>query len=792
MALIICTLVFLSSFHHQGASAHFGPVGKSSETSDSSVHSPASTHWDPKAHPYPPARRDLNLDENFKSKIHGTVRVPDPYRWLEQAPEKSGEVQQFVSHQQNFTKAYISTYPHRNEINATLTKNWNNPQFYTPSLKRDGYYYFYYNPGLLPQDILYRVKKEEADQAMKNAGPNQPGGQLFLDPNIFSSDGTASLTFTEFSYDAKYVAYGISQGGSDLQTIHVRRTDSPHLKTAQDGAKRGEDPGRMSDVIDRVRLSDVSWLKDDSGFFYAKYETDNVGGATNNAGSGENIQAAINDVLYFHKLGDPTSKDIVIMKDPNHPTYRWIHEVSDDGKYLVLKIWDGDSITNQLWFADLTIQKLSGNMKWEKVAQDFSVECRYFAKDGTFLYLLTTKDAPNRKIVTYDLSKPAQGFHDLVPEDPQAVLITFLPVNNHFAVLSYSKDVSNQLYLYDLKTGAQIERVDQDMTGTLDDLTGLREDNEFLFGIESFVNPGISYRYRFARPAGQELTVFRSIQIDGWNPNDFVTKQIFYKSKDGTQVPMFIVHLKNFQQNGTAPALQYGYGAFGSSIRPLFSLTLMMFVARFGGVLAVPNIRGGGELGETWHLAGSGEKKQNSFDDFQYATKHLVANKYVAPTKVTIQGSSAGGLLVAACVNQAPELYGAAIADVAVLDMLRFPLFSVGNGWVTEFGDPNQPDAFDYLFPYSPLQNINPKASYPALMLSTADRDDRVAPLHSFKYAAAVQNAIPNNAQPLLLRVTQNAGHMGGNTQQIIDLWVDYMSFLALSLGLVWNSKGVF
>lgn len=773
MWLAVGALVILAPIHTQGASTSFRPVNARTGHSDSQAHSTGSSaHWNPKANPYPPARRDLKAFDNFQSKVNGTVKVPNPYIWLQQAPENSTEVQKFISNQQNFTEAYLSTYPHREEIRTALTKDWNHATFGTPTVTRDGFYYFTFNSGLLPQDIWYRVKKGEVEEAIKKAGPKQPGGQLFLDPNIFSSDGTASLNFVEFSYTGKYVAYGISLDGSDAYTIHVRRTDSPHLKTAQDGAKRGEDPGRLPDEIERVKFSGVSWVKDDSGFFYSKYPHESTDA---------------NNMLYFHNLGSPTSNDVVIMKDPNHPTYIWHHQVSQDGKYLVVQVTQGTQTSNQIWFADLTTQPVSGNMKWEKVVQDFNSQWLYFSNNGTLLYLLSSMNAPNRKIVTYDISKPGQGFQDLVPEDPDAVLGWFWPVNGNSAVLRYSKVAKDELYIYSLASGTRIKRVGEGMISAVTELVGTPGDIEFFYQVKSFVSPGTIYWYRFDRQAGQELSIFRSDQVDGFDPDRFVTKQVFYSSKDGTRVPMFIVHSKTFNQNGSAPGLQYGYGGFGISVHPFFSLSNLMFVARFGGVLAVANIRGGDEFGEKWHLAGSLEKKQNVFDDFQYATKYLVANRYVAPDKVTILGGSNGGLLVAACANQAPELFGAVISEVGVLDMLRFPRFTIGAAWIPEYGDPNKPEPFDYISRYAPLQNINSGANYPALMLETSDHDDRVVPLHSFKYAAAIQYAIPNNPQPLLLRVTKDAGHRGGNTKQTIGKQVDELTFMALSLGLVWN-----
>ncbi|KAA1076251.1 hypothetical protein PGT21_036362 [Puccinia graminis f. sp. tritici] len=761
---------------------------------------PTENPWDPKATPYPPVRRDPDSSEVFQSKQNGSVTVPDPYSWLHEPPKQSKDTQQFVTSQQALTKDYLSKYPHRDSLHAAVTKTWDYARFSCPSLKPDGHYYFSFNSGLQAQSIIYRVKKGQEEDALKRAtDPKQPAGELFLDPNLFSIDGTTALSFSATSESGIYMAYGVSRSGSDSQTIYVRRTDSPHTKSAADGGKRGEDPGRMEDTVEKVKFSSLSWMKDDSGFFYSRFP-DEQAKAEKPSGSGADVQgeveidagtdtkADLNHMLYFHKLGEPQSKDLLIVEDPANPSYMWGAEVSDDAKYLILTTSKDTGRSNRLWVADLTSQPLSSEMKWQKIVNEFGNEYIFAANDGSLLYFMTNKDAPKRKVVTYDLSKPEEGFKDLIPEDPQAVLEGYYPTNKEFTVLSYSRDVKDELYLHEIKSGKRIKRIGGDLIGTIGGLSGRRKHDEFFFQISSFLSPGTVYRYRFDRQEDQELVEFRKTLIPGFNSNDFVSKQVFYESKDGTKVPMFIVHKKDFQQDGTAPALQYGYGGFSISISPYFSPSFMSFVAHYGGVLAVPNIRGGGEYGEDWHLAGCFEKKQNVFDDFQYATKYLVANQYAAPDKVTIMGGSNGGLLVAACVNQAPELFGAALAEVGVLDMLRFHRFTIGRAWIADYGDPEDPEAFDYLIKYSPLHNVNPAAEYPALMLLTADHDDRVVPLHSFKYAAAVQHALPTNKQPCLLRLDLKAGHGAGkSTEMKINSVVDQLSFVALSLGLEWK-----
>jgi len=758
----------------------------------------ASKHWNPTETPYPAVRRDPDSFELFQSKKNGQVTIHDPYSWLHEPPKQSKETQQFVSTQQALTKDYLSKYPHRDSLHAAVTKNWDFARFSCPSLKPDGYYYFNFNSGLQAQSILYRIQKGKEEHALITAtDPKQPAGELFLDPNLFSIDGTAALSFSAFSESGIYMAYGVSRSGSDCQTIYLRRTDSPHTKTAADGGKRGEDPGRMPDTIEKVKFSCLTWMKDDSGFFYSRFPDEQLKASAQSGAdvqgnveidAGTDTKADLNHMLYFHKLGDPQSKDLLIIEDPTNPSYMWGAEVSDDAKYLILTTSKDTGRSNRLWVADLSTQSLSSDMKWDKIVNEFGNEYVFVANDGSRLYFITNKDAPKRKVVTYDLSKPEEGFKDLIAEDPKAVLEGYHPTNNDLVVLSYSRDVKDELYLHEIKSGKRIKRIGEELIGTIGSLSGRREHGEFFFQISSFLSPGTVYRYRFDRSEDQALIEYRKTLLGGLNSSDFVSKQVFYQSKDGTKVPMFIVHMKDFKQDGTAPAIQYGYGGFSISLSPFFSPSFMSFVAHYGGVVAVPNIRGGGEYGEDWHLAGCFEKKQNVFDDFQYATKYLVANRYVAPDKVTIMGGSNGGLLVAACVNQAPELFGAALAEVGVLDMLRFHRFTIGRAWIADYGDPDDPEAFDYLIKYSPLHNINAKAEYPAMMLLTADHDDRVVPLHSFKYAAAVQHALPSNKQPCLLRLELKAGHGAGkSTEMKINSVVDQLSFVALSLGLHWN-----
>ncbi|CAH7685060.1 prolyl endopeptidase [Phakopsora pachyrhizi] len=743
--------------------------------------------WAPHLNPYPSARRDEDFKEVFLSKSAGEVTVPDPYHWLHEPPSTSDETQRFVADQASFTKNYLSKYSHRDDLHSSIQKNWDYARFSCLSFKADGYYYFNFNSGLQAQSAIYRIKKGEEVKAMEGCDGKNPGGELFLDPNLFSLDGTASLSSIAFSDSCKYVAYGVSRSGSDWSTIYVRRTNSPHTRSAEDGGKRGEDPGRMDDVVRFIKFGFPTWLKDESGFFYQRYPEKIDHGDEKDDKAGTETQADLNAMLYFHKLGTPQEEDILIMKDTQNPEYMWGASVTDDGKYLALTTSKDTGRSNRLWIADLESQPLGCDMHWHKIVNEFGSEYMLETNDDSLLYILTNKDAPKRKIVTFDLEAQDEGFKDLITEDQEAILDSFLPINNDQVVVGYARHAKDELYLYDLSTGKRVKRIGENLIGSCSQKTGRRHHTEFFFSFGSFVSPGTVYRYRFDQPSGQELSVFREIQLDGLRAQDFVSEQVFYKSKDGTQVPMFLTYLKNFKKDGTAPALQYGYGGFSISIGPFFSPSLMTFVRHYGAVLAVPNIRGGGEYGEDWHLAGCFDRKQNVFDDFQCATKYLIENKYAAPKKVSIMGGSNGGLLVAACVNQAPELFGAGVAEVGVLDMLRFHKFTIGRAWTADYGNPDDPEAFDYLYKYSPLHNINPDVVYPPLMLLTADHDDRVVPLHSFKHAATLQHCLRNNPNPLLLRVDMKAGHGAGkSTEMRIREAVDKLSFIASSLGLKW------
>ncbi|GAA5986969.1 hypothetical protein JCM10908_000972 [Rhodotorula pacifica] len=748
---------------------------------------PLKTAWDPNHTPYPSTRRSDSV-EHFKSATRGDVAVPDPYDWLHD-PD-SPETKKFVQEQGEFTRKYLDQYRDKERFAEELRKNWNYPRFSCPALKGDDRYYFTYNSGLQAQPVIYRFDKGQEVQPPKEG---EPGGELFFDPNLLSTDGSVSRATSSFSDDGKWYAYALSRSGSDWSTVYVRSTDSPH----DPKQPVGKDEGRLDDVLRFVKFSGIGWLKDSKGFLYQRFPERAEHGSETDDKAGTETDADENAMLYYHKVGTPQSEDVLIYKDASNPKWMFSGSGTDDGRFIVMTQSRDTGRSNLLWIADLQEEgnEIGPNLKWHKVVNEWGSFYGDIANDGTKFYLMTdAQNSPNNSIVTYDLAHPEKGFEDLVPHNPDSPLTSVHVANEDKLVLLYSVDVKDELYLHDLHTGKRIKRLGEGLIGSIDQIAGERKHDEMWFSISGFTSPGTVYRYDFAtdekrgKVEGVEQ-VYREAKVDGIKADDFVSEQVFLKSKDGTRVPMFVTRPKDVQLDGTAPALLYGYGGFSHAMTPFFSPSLMTWIKHYKGVLAVANIRGGSEYGEEWHLAGTKERKQNVFDDFQGAAKHLIEAKYAAKDKVAISGGSNGGLLVGACVNQAPELFGAAIADVGVLDMLRFQRFTVGGFWVSDYGSSDDPEGFDYLIKYSPLHNVDPKrAPYPPTMLLTADHDDRVVPLHSFKHAAELQYQLPDNPNPLLIRIDTKSGHGAGkSTEKKIEESVDKYGFVAQSMGLKWH-----
>ncbi|TBU27685.1 prolyl oligopeptidase [Dichomitus squalens] len=734
------------------------------------------TPWVPNR--YPPARRSDHVDV-YKSEKHREVRVHDPYHWLEQ---NTDETEQWTTAQEKFTREYLDQNPERKDLEDQIRNNMDYAKFSAPSLKNDGRWYWYHNTGLQAQSVLYRSK----DSTLPDfSGLKDAGGEVFFDPNLLSSDGTSSIQVSAFSHSGSHYAYGVSRSGSDFCTIYVRPTSAPLAPV--DGKRVSPDEGRLPEEIRFVKFSSISWTHDSQGFFYQRYPgRESHGPASEDKAETDSDK---NAMLYYHRLGTQQSEDVLVYKDASNPEWMWGSEVTEvDGRYLLLSIRRDTSRKNLLWIADLQKDSIGANLVWDKLIDEFEANYEYIANDGTKFYLLTNKDAPQYKVVTVDLAD-APGkrvFKDLIAHDENAHLQDVRPVNGDFAAVVYKRNVKDEIYLYQLSTGKQLQRVAPEFVGAAS-ISGRREHSWFFATLGGFTNPGIVAKYDFnVKEEDKRWSIYRTTLVSGLNPEDFSVEQVWYSSKDGTRVPMFIVRHKDTKFDGTAPALQYGYGGFTISIDPFFSPAILTWMQKYGAILAVANIRGGGEFGEEWHLAGTRERKVNCFDDFIAATQYLVDNKYAAPGKVAINGGSNGGLLVAACVNRAPEgLLGAAVADVGVLDLLKFADFTIGRAWTSDYGDPHNPHDFDFIYPISPLHNIPTDKILPPTMLVTADHDDRVVPLHSFKHAATLQYLKADNPHPLLIRIDKKAGHGAGkSTQQRIQEWADKYGFIAQSLGL--------
>lgn len=731
------------------------------------------------ANSYPQSRRSDHID-TYKSEKHGQVRVPDPYNWLEQ---NSQETDAWTTEQAGFTRKYLEQNPCREDLERQLRANFDYEKFSRPVLKKDGHWYWSYNSGLQAQYVFYR-SKDATLPLSDQSGPEQKA-EIFFDQNLITDDGTGAFTTTSFSECGRYFAYGISLSGSDFYTVYVRRTDSPFVDKKQRDLK--EDPGRLPDEIRFVKFSSISWTKDSKGFFYQRMPERVSHGDSNEDKAGTETDQDGDAMLMYHRIGTPQSEDILVMINPENPEWMWSAQVSLDGRYLELYITKDTSRKHLLWIADLTENKIGPDMNWIKLINTFDAAYSILANDGTKLYIQTNKDAPQYKLITIDLSDPNLTQTELVPEDKEAKLETADLVNNDKLALVYKRNVKDELYLFDLN-GKKLQRLAPDFVGKIE-VSARRDQSWFFVTLSGFTTPCTVARYDFTeKNESNRWSIYRTTKLQGLNPDDFTAEQVWYNSHDGTRVPMFVVRHKSTPTDGSAPAIQYGYGGFTISIAPFFSVVFMTFLQSYRAVLAVPNIRGGGEFGEEWHLAGTKERKMNVFKDFIEATNYLKTNKIAHPEKIAINGGSNGGLLVAACANIAPEgTFGAAVAEVGVLDMLKFNKFTIGRAWTSDYGNPDDPHDFDYIYPYSPLHNVPKDKTLPPMILLTADHDDRVVPLHSFKHAATLQYTLPGNKNPLLIRIEKKAGHGAGkSTEQRIKEAADKLGFVAQSMGLKW------
>ncbi len=668
---------------------------------------------------------------DVKDDYFGTV-VSDPYRWLEN--DTSQAVKEWVKEENEVTFNYLDKIPYREKIKERIEKLWNYPKYGVP-FKAGKHYFFSKNDGLQNQSVIY----------IQDNLDSQP--EVFLDPNKLSSDGTVSLSGFAVSKDGKYCAYGTASGGSDWNEFHVMDVASKQ---------------KLSDDLKWIKFSGISWYKD--GFFYSRYPT---------PAKGEELVSK-NEFhkLYYHKVGDDQSRDSLIYENLNEPKMTVGAQTTEDERFLVIYLSKGTS-NNALY-----VQKLgTADAPVMKVIDNFDNNYGVVDDIGNKLLVLTDKDAPMYRLVLIDPENPDEKNWETILPEKKDVLQSVSIIGGKL-IAEYMKDASSHIYMYDLN-GKNEEEIKLPGIGTVGGLSGKRDDNTAFYSFTSFTFP--TTIYKFDVKTG-ESAVFHKPEIN-FDFNDYVTKQIFYKSKDGTKVPMFIVYKKGIKLDGSNPALLYAYGGFNISINPSFSISRLILLEN-GGVLAIPNIRGGGEYGEAWHKAGMLNKKQNVFDDFIAAAEYLIKNKYTSPQKLAVNGGSNGGLLIGAVVNQRPDLFKVAVPQVGVMDMLRFQKFTIGWAWVGEYGSSDNKEQFKYLYKYSPLQNIKSGVNYPAILVTTADHDDRVVPAHSFKYIATMQAKYKGN-NPVLIRIETRAGHGGGKpTSKVIEEQTDIWSFIFKNLGV--------
>lgn len=744
-----------------------------------------SSAWTP--HSYPPTRRSDHVDV-YRSGAGGEVKVSDPYVWL----EKDGEEQEkWLAAQEALARNFLDAHPDRIRLEEEIRTSTDYEKFGPPTLRDDGKWYWSYNSGLQAQSVYYRSKDSELPDPASGAG-----GEVFFDPNVLSSDGSVSLAAASYSRDGKWFAYALSRSGSDFTNLYIRSTENPLTDAKNDL--------RLSDELRFVKFSSIAWTHDSKGFFYQRFP-DRSSHDPANPNKVTTVTSGDKDAqLLYHKIGTHQSEDLLVMKNLDQPEWLWGAAVSEvDGRWLELSVSKDTSRKNLLWLADLEKEPIGPNFNWIKLVDDFEAEYSVIGNDGAIFYLQTNVDAPQYKVITIDVEAFRRASESgpvhikdftsvLVPEDKDAHLEDASILGHDRLVTVYKRNVKDELYIHDLKSGKQLKRLAADHVGTLV-AYGRRLQKFFFVWLTGFDTPGVVARYDFAEPNGGKVDgtwkVWRETKVGGLaGGGGFLSEQIWYKSKDGTKVPMFIVRHKDTPLDGTAPAIQYGYGGFSISIGPFFSPSILTAMRTYGFVLAVPNIRGGGEFGEEWHLAGTRERKVNCFDDFIAASEWLVENKYTAKGKIAINGGSNGGLLVSACVNRAPEgLLGAAIAEVGVHDLLKFADFTIGRAWTSDYGNPHDPHDFDFIYPISPLHNVPANKILPPTLLLTADHDDRVVPMHSFKLAATLQHVAGGNPNPLLLRLELKAGHGAGKSTELkIKEAADKWSFVAQTLGLKW------
>jgi len=759
---------------------------------------PAGAADGPTTYPVSP-KLDLVTD------YHG-AKVADPYRWLE---GDFGMTQEWVEQQNELTFSFLKGIPERAAIKDRITKLWNYEKFGIPG-KEGGRYFYSYNTGLQPQSVLYVADKLGAE------------ARILIDPNTLRADGTAALAGTAVSDDGKLIAYGVAEAGSDWNTWKVRDIAT------------GADTG---DQVNWVKFSGASWTKDNKGFFYSRFDTP----ASGNELSGSNKFQKV----FYHAVGTTQDKDVLVYERPDQPDWGFGAGVTDDGRFVILNVSQGTDRKNRVFYRDLQtspitasaapsksdtairdlekgigtlwrsldvarknpdkaaeVAKIEADVKLRTSARsalvsaagtahgfvelltDFDASYDFVDNDASTLFFLSDLKAPRARLIAIDTAKPArENWKEIIPQS-DSTLTSVSSVGSHF-VANYLKDACSEVKVFDLG-GKFVRTVELPGIGTAGGFGGKKTDTETFYSFTSYTVPPTIFRYDIASGKSE---VYKSAKVD-FDSSAYETKQVFFASKDGTKIPMFISHKKGLPLDGNNPTLLYGYGGFNIPLTPGFSVSNLTWM-EMGGVYAVANLRGGGEYGEEWHQKGTKLIKQNVFDDFIGAAEYLISYKYTKPSKLAIQGGSNGGLLVGACMTQRPELFGAALPAVGVMDMLRFHLFTIGHAWRSDYGSSEKPDEFKVLYGYSPYHQMlraKPGVKYPATMVTTADHDDRVVPAHSFKFAAAMQAAgAPSGAfdpaNPLLIRIEVRAGHGAGKpTAKRIEEAADTWGFLVKTL----------
>ena len=676
---------------------------------------------------YPKARKANQVD-----RYHG-IDVPDPYRWLE-IPD-SEETRSWIQAQNSLTFRYLGKISQRAPIRRKLERLWNYERYSVPH-KEGGRYFYRKNDGLQNQSVLYTM-------ASLTGTP-----RVLLDPNLLSDQGTIALANYSISPDGSFMAYGLSTSGSDWMEWKIREVST------------GKD---LKEKLRWIKFSGASWDRDNRGFYYSRYDEPK--------GTPGPADTHYNQKLYYHRIGRPQSEDVLVYERPDQKEWGFSPLVTEDGKYLVIHVWKGTDRRNRVY-----IRSLEGAAsEVVPLLDDFDASYRFIGNDGPLFWFSTDLEAPRGRVIAVDIRRPGRSdWREVIPE--MAETLERVSLVNHRFIATYLKDAYSLVRLFGLE-GQSAGTIDLPGLGTVTGFDGNKDDSETFFGFAGFTTP-LTIFHQDLESGKRRL--FREPSVD-FDARVHETRQVFYRSKDGTRIPMFLTHRKDLSRERTHPTFLYGYGGFNISLTPYFSVANLVWL-ELGGVLAVPNLRGGGEYGEAWHQAGTKENKQNVFDDFIAAAEWLTRHGYTRPSQLAIGGRSNGGLLVGAVMTQRPELFGAALPAVGVLDMLRFQKFTIGWAWVSDYGSSEDPQQFKALLAYSPLHNLRQGTRYPPTLITTADHDDRVVPAHSYKFAAALQDAQAGDA-PVLIRIETQAGHGAGKpTSKIIEEVADQWGFLVHTL----------